>query len=610
MKIVNYNNSVQLGVKNFKNNENKETTTQTFKYKTNPNVSYAALNSSFFNNQKLLIKNTKLKNCPISFKANPDYEVRILYTIRNYYGCGIGEMDLPEVVKLGNDLLSKAKKTFEENIKEKGFPVLKIDPKKSKESNIDFIKKYLKNLNKYKMTINSGLKKCKENLQNGLSTSYFMNYVEEFSEIPYKDIILKIQNNILQTIILKNMSSVTIEYDPRQEADLSEENRNSIVQSVQPYLFADIMSDDNMEKKFKENIKKYITEFLMITILEAKIKRFDKKINEAKKQLEELEKSGIPQVTEAEADRNAAELCAEIEAEQEAAKAAAKRKKKKRKTSSNKKVQAQQQTKPSKQEKIEKKVEISDEEKSSPLTTPSVLNPDTISTLSLESSDIDPETYETFDIAENDENSQTFLYLDDKISDLKSHQISQHTRSENTRYQHIKYYASPELTKLFMENVYNSKNLDTSIKDKLAMDDDYSHFVGSFLVRFQESKPEATVEDCLNACTEILNNGVVIHSNYKNSRTKLDLYSPKYKTIMPFYVASDNKIHLTTMFIATETNMNSRYITNPIFGIDDKSQSLSKMHEYLSDNSKTRYYYTLQNSIETLKELQDREYRV
>ena len=161
-----------------------------------------------------------------------------------------------------------------------------------------------------------------------------------------------------------------------------------------------------------------------------------------------------------------------------------------------------------------------------------------------------------------------------------------------------------------MENVYNSKNLDTSIKDKLAMDDDYSHFVGSFLVRFQESKPEATVEDCLNACTEILNNGVVIHSNYKNSRTKLDLYSPKYKTIMPFYVASDNKIHLTTMFIATETNMNSRYITNPIFGTDDKSQSLSKMHEYLSDNSKTRYYYTLQNSIETLKELQDREYRV
>ena len=51
MKIVNYKNSVQLGVKNFKNNENKETTTQTFKYKTNPNVSYAALNSSFFNNQ-------------------------------------------------------------------------------------------------------------------------------------------------------------------------------------------------------------------------------------------------------------------------------------------------------------------------------------------------------------------------------------------------------------------------------------------------------------------------------------------------------------------------------------------------------------------------------
>ncbi|MCI5824125.1 MAG: hypothetical protein MRZ90_04225 [Candidatus Gastranaerophilales bacterium] len=608
MKIVNYNNSVQLGVKNFKNNENKETTTQTFKYKTNPNVSYAALNSSFFNNQKLLIKNTKLKNCPISFKANPDYEVSMLHAIRNfYYGCGIAEMNLPEVVKLGNDLLSNAKKTFEENIKEEGFPVLKIDPKKSTKENKNILNSHLKKLNRYIMLIKSSLKNYKENMKSGLSTSYFMKDSEAFSEIPYQKDVLEIQNNIFQTILLKTMSPTVLEYTPQQSIFY---NCESVLKDhLQPYLFIEYMPRDKAQK-VTEKIVDYVEEFMKITLCETKMKLFDKKIDEAKKQLEELEKSGISQVTEAEADRNAAELCAEIEAEQEAAKAAAKRKKKKRKTSSNKKVQAQQQTKPSKQEKIEKKVEISDEEKSSPLTTPSVLNPDTISTLSLESSDIDPETYETFDIAENDENSQTFLYLDDKISDLKSHQISQHTRSENTRYQHIKYYASPELTKLFMENVYNSKNLDTSIKDKLAMDDDYSHFVGSFLVRFQESKPEATVEDCLNACTEILNNGVVIHSNYKNSRTKLDLYSPKYKTIMPFYVASDNKIHLTTMFIATETNMNSRYITNPIFGTDDKSQSLSKMHEYLSDNSKTRYYYTLQNSIETLKGLQDREYRV
>lgn len=471
------------------------------------------------------------------------------------------------------------------------------------------------------MIVKAYIKEYKNSMKSGLSTSYFMKYSEAFSKIPNKEDILEIQNNILQTILLKTMSSIVLEHDFLQEADNLPDN--IVDKHLKPYLFIETMPDDKTQEvlekvkysvktqKILEKIPDYVKEFVTISINDVKIKLFEKKIVEAQNLLTELEKPEVPQISQQDADRNLEEflaLCDQKQIKQKSktseVKSTKKTKKKKRKTSSDKKIQNQQQTKPLKQEKIEKDVEISDKEETQMSIPTSDLNSDSTSTLSSNFSDIDTEMPKTTDITENGEQIITSFDLNDKIADLKNHHISQ-----NTKYQHVKYYASPELTQFFMENVYNSQNLDKSIKDKLSTDD-CQHFVGAFLLRFQEAEPEATIKDCVNACTEILNNGAIVHSKCKNGRTQLDLYSRSHKTIIPFYVASDNKIHLTTMFIPTDVNMNSRLVANPVECNTNKFQPLKSMHEYLSNDRIRRTYYTLQNSIEKLKELQGREYRV
>ena len=633
MKILNYTNFVQFGLKSSDDKKSSKTKIQTLDYKTNPNISYSALNSSFFNNQKLMIKNTKLKNCSVSFKSNSEYNERyyknILASIIRFYYITPGktnvEVTIEDIKRESNDVLSKTKKALEENIKEKGFPVLKIDPEKSKKENKNIINNHLKKLKHCKMLLMTFLKSYEHKIKSGLSTSYFMKYSEAFSKIPNKEDILEIQNNILQTILLKTMSSIVLEHDFLQEADNLPDN--IVDKHLKPYLFIETMPDDKTQEvleKFKysvktqkilEKIPDYVKEFVTISIYDVKIKLFEKKMVEAQNLLTELEKPEVPQISQQDADRNLEEFLALCDQEQikqksktSEVKSTKKTKKKKRKTSLNKKIQNQQQTKPLKQEKIEKDVEISDKDETQMSIPTSDLNSDSISTLSSDFLDIDTEMPKTTDITENGEQIITSFDLNDKIADLIEYDLSQDVEIQE-KYSHTKNYASLELTQFFMENVYNSQNLDKSIKDKLSTDD-CQHFVGAFLLRFQEAQPEATIKDCVNACTEILNNGAIVHSKCKNGRTQLDLYSRSHKTIIPFYVASDNKIHLTTMFIPTDVNMNSRLVANPVECNTNKFQSLKSMHEYLSNDRIRRTYYTLQNSIEKLKELQGREYRV
>ncbi len=66
------------------------------------------------------------------------------------------------------------------------------------------------------MLLMTFLKSYEHKIKSGLSTSYFMKYSEAFSKIPNKEDILEIQNNILQTILLKIISSKVLEYEPRQ----------------------------------------------------------------------------------------------------------------------------------------------------------------------------------------------------------------------------------------------------------------------------------------------------------------------------------------------------------------------------------------------------------
>lgn len=624
MKILNYTNFVQFGLKSSDDKKSSKTKIQTLDYKTNPNISYSALNSSFFNNQKLMIKNTKLKNCSVSFKSNSEYNERyyknILASIIRFYYITPGktnvEVTIEDIKRESNDVLLKTKETLEKNIKTKGFPVLKIDPKKSKKENKNIINNHLQKIKRCKMLLMSSIKKYKETMKSGLSTSYFMKDSEAFSKIPNKEDILEIQNNLLQTILLNTISSEVLEYTPEQSMFYSFANIAN--EHLNPYLFIENMPYDKLQKVVAK-IVDYVEEFMKITLCETKMKLFEKKETEAQNLLKELEKPEVPQISQQDADKNLEEflaLCDQDQIKQKSktseVKSTKKTKKKKRKTSSDKKIQNQQQTKPLKQEKIEKDVEISDKEETQ-MSIPtsdlnSDLNSDSISTLSSDFSDIDTEMPKTTDITENGEQIITSFDLNDKIADLIEYDLSQDVEIQE-KYSHTKNYASLELTQFFMENVYNSQNLDKSIKDKLSTDD-CQHFVGAFLLRFQEAQPEATIKDCVNACTEILNNGAIIHSKCQNGRTQLDLYSRSHKTIIPFYVASDNKIHLTTMFIPTDVNMNSRLVANPVECNTNKFQPLKSMHEYLSNDRIRRTYYTLQNSIEKLKELQGREYRV
>lgn len=224
MKILNYTNFVQFGLISSDDKKNNRTKAKTFDYKTNPNISYNALNSSFFNNQKLMIKNTKLKNCSVSFKSNSEYNERyyknILASIIRFYYITPGktnvEVTIEDIKRESNDVLSKTKKALEENIKEKGFPVLKIDPEKSKKENKNIINNHLKKLKQNIMIVKAYIKEYKNSMKSGFSTSYFMKHSEAFSKIPNKKDVLKIQNNILQTILLKIISSKVLEYEPRQ----------------------------------------------------------------------------------------------------------------------------------------------------------------------------------------------------------------------------------------------------------------------------------------------------------------------------------------------------------------------------------------------------------
>lgn len=110
MKILNYTNFVQFVLKSSDDKKNNRTKAKTFDYKTNPNISYNALNSSFFYNQKLIVKNARLKSCAVSFKANSAYYNNILTNIMRFYKIESNRVDLKDVIKIGNDLLSSEKK--------------------------------------------------------------------------------------------------------------------------------------------------------------------------------------------------------------------------------------------------------------------------------------------------------------------------------------------------------------------------------------------------------------------------------------------------------------------------------------------------------------------
>lgn len=206
----------------------------------------------------------------------------------------------------------------------------------------------------------------------------------------------------------------------------------------------------------------------------------------------------------------------------------------------------------------------------------------------------------------NINNNISSLFLENKIT-------IEHVETEYEK-DHERYMASKDLTKFFFKNILSEKNglnnqIKKLIKDNLSDDND-CHFVGAFLGRLQKNSPNITFLEAIKIFTNIVNNGIILHSNKKRSDANLELYSSEYKLTVPFEVDNKNEcIHFKTLLdYHVEKDQKARRVHNPA-GDKLAYSTLQKIDNYFKI-SPQKFYKLTNLSFDELKALYERKYVV
>ncbi|OLA94552.1 MAG: hypothetical protein BHW64_03240 [Candidatus Melainabacteria bacterium LEY3_CP_29_8] len=155
------------------------------------------------------------------------------------------------------------------------------------------------------------------------------------------------------------------------------------------------------------------------------------------------------------------------------------------------------------------------------------------------------------------------LSLDNNLEELDDKKLF----SEPDIYdEHERYLANRELVSVFYQGLISDNDFDTNISKLINSDKNlYSnqHFVGAFLSRIKQRQSNITLKACIDILKDILNEGVLIHLLTKAYNAKLNIYSSKYKLMIPFEI-NDGKIYLKTLLDFQDENIRkNKYVSNP-----------------------------------------------
>ena len=587
----------------------------------NEQIPYKGVDARYFNSQKYAIKRQKLGYNNISFKAIMRYKSikyklsdytnndkiifneifkNIFNSFKNFFasrGLRVADANLDTLCNISFVELEKSWKNFENEIEyDDSFEQVKERKNESLKQKKNIISKKIDVLKKDKIAKNIELFQFKDSIENEISTESFM--MNKFACLSLfagsHPKILTVHDNLCKILILDYM---------RQNKNIFQ--LNSILGSTNLlintehilcnqlfnyiYVFDDIDSDmDNAKKMFK-SASNFVANYLATTIINVKIKLISNAIIKIQEQLAKLEYKE-PEISDEERNK----LLNEILFEENQNSIEIKAQKAKSVTKKNRKKQTKSQT-----QNIDKRQNVSQKKDNNNMTiTQTYLDKPFV------------KVQGCLDIVDRSEIGKEKFSLNDKIIDLKSKYIKQEIRYIDD-IEHEYNIASEELTDFFFKKLISSDKLNEQVSEKVGDKVLYSnHFVGSFLYRFQEENKEATLDDCVNACIEILNDGAILHSSTQIDKTKLELYLPKYKMTIPFNLNYDtNKIYFKTMFIQKDIENCRRAVQNPKNKNIHTYSFLSGMHAYLTQE-KSPQYYTLNDSYETIKKLQERIYSI
>ena len=592
-------------------------------FEKNPNgqILYKDLKSEYFNSQKYAIKRQKPSSSNISFKSHVYYHPSIYKSTDNVmndnkkfnnilqaiFDCyleffqlrGI-DVDNADIVTLCNYSfleLEKSRKKFEDAIEyDNSFKQVQEGKNDSVKQQKNIINKKIDVLKKDKISKSNELIKFKDSIQNELSTESFM--MNQFSclslFIGYYPKMLTIHDNISKIIILDYMkkNKAAFKLDNIIGKTILSINTEPIMEKLAPhiYAFSDLQDYKDIAENFFMHVSDFIVNYTIATTIEIKLKLIDDAIIKQQEQLTKLEYKE-PEISEEERNK----LLEEILLEESQDKIEIKAQKGKSVKKKNRKKQTKIRTK-----NIEQKQNVSPKQDynnmaviQTPMDKPFV------------------EVQECWDIFDESEIGKENFSFNDKVIDLKNRYIKQDKKYIDD-IEHEYNIASEELTNFFFNKLMSSNKLHKQVSDKISDAVFFSnqHFVGSFLCRFQEENIDATLEDCVNACIEILNDGAIIHSTTQRDKTNLELYLPKYKMTIPFSLNYDtNKIYFKTMFMQKDIQNCRRAVQNPANKYKYAYSWLSGMHAYLTMSQKPQYY-TLNDSFKVIKELNERKYSI
>lgn len=593
-------------------------------FEKNPNgqILYKDLKSEYFNSQKYAIKRQKSSSSDISFKSHVYYHPSIYKTTDNVVndnkkfncilqaifecyleffqlrGIDVDNADIVTLCSYSFLELEKSRKNFEKAIEyNDGSIQLQKGKNDSVKQQKNIINKNIDVLKKDKISKSNELIKFKDLIQNELSTESFMN--DQFSclslFIDYYPKMLTIHDNISKIIILDYMkkNKAAFKLDNIIGKTILSINTEPIVEKLAPYIYAfsDLPDYKDIANNFFMRVIDFIVNYIIATTIEMKLKLIDDAIIKQKEQLTKLEYKE-PEISEEERNKLLEEIL--LEESQNNIELKAQKGKSVKKKNRKKQIRSQIHN-------IHTKQDISSKQDYNMLLDQAFVNKTFV------------KEEKCLDIVDESEIGKEKFLLKDKVVNLiNGKHLIQDLRYNFDDIEHEYNIVSEELTNFFFNKLMSSNKLHKQVCDKISDAVFFSnqHFVGSFLCRFQEENKDATLEDCVNACIEILNDGAILHSSTQRDKTKLELYLPKYKMTIPFSLNYDtNKIYFKTMFMQKDIQNCRRAVQNPANKDKYAYSWLSGMHAYLT-LSQNPQYYTLNDSFNVIKELHERKYSI